>query len=191
MLYEFSEVLNDLIDYFLVADLRALLRFKEENALPDDLGQEFVTSDSGDRAVHEGFVLPVPGLDNFPYTIIFTLAPSAPRLTESTCRLQHRRAGYYLRVENRSLALFTWRALHNFTRETVEKLLAKYSEPNRPIIEIENGWYQVEVRAGWIAAGNGDGSALDEPAFEFVLIPSDPPQRPAPVDLGYSFGLDL
>lgn len=37
MQYEFDEVLNDLIDYFLLGDLLLLQRFKQQHQLPDDL----------------------------------------------------------------------------------------------------------------------------------------------------------
>ena len=191
MRYVFTEVLNDLIDYFLIADMRALLRFKEENGLPDNLAREFLTSESGDQVVHDGVVLPIPGVANFPYTIIFTIAPTVPRFMGPACRLQHRCNGYYLHVENRSLALFTWRILENFTEQAVDKLLEKYSEPNRPIIEIENGWYQVEVFAGWAEMENPDGPPFDDAVFEFVFSPSTPPQQPSQIDLGYPFTVTL
>ena len=191
MRYEFTEVLNDLIDYFLIADLGALQRFKQENGLPDDLGQEFLSNDSGDRVVNEGVLLPVPGGSNFPYTVIFTIAPSPPRLLEPSCRLQHRRGGYFLHVQNQSLALFTWRLLANFTEQALENLLERYAEPNRPMIKIDNGWYQVEVLAGWATTDNSNGAVFDEAAFEFVLSPSGPPQQPPSIDLGYPFTLDL
>ena len=191
MRYEFTEVLNDLIDYFLVADLRALLRFKQENGLPDNLAREFMTSESGDQVVHEGVVIPIPGVANFPYTILFTIAPTMPRFLGPSCRLQHRRGGYFLHIENRSLALFTWRILEKFTEQAVEKLLEKYAEPNRPIIEIENGWYQVEIFAGWAEMENPNGPAFEDAVFEFVLTPSERPQQSSQIDLGYPFTVEL
>lgn len=60
MRYEFNEVLNDLVDYFLLGDIQLLARFKQENDLPDDLAYEFTHNDSGDQAVLEGVVLPWP-----------------------------------------------------------------------------------------------------------------------------------
>ena len=73
MRYEFSEVLNDLIDYFILGDIQLLHRFKEEHALPDDLAHAFTHGDSGDQAVLEGIVLPLAGVENLPYRIIFSL----------------------------------------------------------------------------------------------------------------------
>ncbi|KAB5625950.1 hypothetical protein F7234_07590, partial [Pseudomonas putida] len=164
MRYEFSEVLNDLVDYFLVGDIQRLARFKDENALPDDLAREFTSTDSGDRAVLEGVVLPLAGIDNLPYRIIFSLDERTPALLEAGNRVAHRRAGYVLHVENRALMLFTWRMLQHFTNKTLGDFMARYQVPGRPMIELDNGWYQVEVLAGAVVR---DG--LYEPAFEFLL----------------------
>ena len=192
MRYQFTEVLNDLIDYFLVGDPRALLRFKHEHRLSDNLGQEFLSNDSGDQVVNEGILLPIPGISNFPYTVLFTIAPSTPVLLESPCRLQHRRDGYFLHVENQSLVLFTWRILEKFTEQAVEQLLNRYaSEPDRPMITLANGWYRVEVLAGWASLENPDNPSFDEAVFEFVLHPAPAPEQAPQVDLGYPFTLDL
>ena len=61
MRQEFSEVLNDLVDYFLVGDLLLLKRFKERHGLPDDVATAFTTSDSGDRAELTASLVPAPG----------------------------------------------------------------------------------------------------------------------------------
>lgn len=73
MRHEFSEVLNDLVDYFLLGDIQLLERFKQDHQLPDDLAGAFTHGDSGDQAVREGIVLPLAGVDNLPYRILFTL----------------------------------------------------------------------------------------------------------------------
>lgn len=80
MSQEFSEVLNDLIDYFLLGDIRLLKRYKTENNLPDDLASEFTTTDSGDNAVLQGIVIPLAGIENHPYTIIFNVSDETPEL---------------------------------------------------------------------------------------------------------------
>lgn len=72
MRYEFVEVLNDLIDYFLIGDLRLLKKYKDDHELSDDLASEFASNDSGDRAVEGGIVIPLAGIENYPYTIILT-----------------------------------------------------------------------------------------------------------------------
>lgn len=184
MRYEFNEVLNDLVDYFLLGDIQLLARFKQENDLPDDLAYEFTHNDSGDQAVLEGVVLPLAGIENLPYTIIFSVDEDNPALLEAGSRLQHRRGGYVLRVENRAVMLFTWRILQHFTNKTLGDLLARYQMPNRPIIELENGWYNVEVLAG---AVKRDG--LYEPTFEFLLKKSWSRGDASRVDTGYAFTL--
>ncbi|WP_241301346.1 hypothetical protein [Burkholderia stabilis] len=185
MRHEFSEVLNDLIDYFLVGDLLLLKRYKEEHGLPDNLASEFTANDSGDNAVLEGVVIALAGIENHPYTVIFTLDDATPELLTTGSRLQHRRSGYVLRVENRSIMLYTWRILERFNDETVNALLARYREPGRPVIEIENGWYDVEILGGEVPR-NG----WFEPAFEFVLKRTDEPGDASRVDLGYRFAID-
>ncbi len=66
MRYEFSEVLNDLVDYFILGDIQLLQRYKEEHDLPDDLAGAFTSSDVGDQAVFDGIVLPLAGVENLP-----------------------------------------------------------------------------------------------------------------------------
>lgn len=185
MRHEFSEVLNDLIDCFLVGDLLLLKRYKETHRLPDDVAFAFTTGDSGDNAVLEGVVIPLAGIENHPYTVIFTLDDDTPELLKAGSRLQHRRGGYVLRVEHRSVMLYTWRILERFNDESVNALLARYREPGRPVIDLDNGWYDVEVLGGEVPR-NG----WYEPAFEFVLKKTDTPSDASHVDLGYSFAID-
>ncbi|WP_175716121.1 hypothetical protein [Burkholderia anthina] len=185
MRHEFSEVLNDLVDYFLIGDVLLLKRYQETHGLSDNLASEFTTNDSGDNAVLEGVVIPLAGIENHPYTIIFTLDGDAPELLKPESRLQHRRGGYVLRVEHRSIMLYTWRILERFTDDSVNALLARYREPGRPVIEIDNGWYDVEVLGGEVPR-NG----WFEPAFEFVLSKTDEPGDAAQVDAGYRFAID-
>jgi len=184
MRHEFSEVLNDLVDYLLVGDIQLLDRFKHEHGLPDDLASEFTHNDSGDQAVREGVVLPLAGVDNLPYHIIFTLDGATPALLEPGSRLKHRRNGYVLQVEHRAVMVYTWRILQHFTNKTLGDLLARYQVPGRPIIELENGWYDVEVLGGAVVR---DG--LYEPAFEFVLTKRWSRGEAKDVDIGYAFSL--
>ena len=146
MRHEFSEVLNDLVDCFLVGDLLLLKRFKEQHGLPEDVASALTTSDSGDRAVLEGVVVPLVGIENHPYTVIFTLDGDTELLkTEAAFSIG---GGYVLRVEHRVVMLYTWRILERFNDTTVNALLARYREPGRPVIEIDNGWYEVEILGG-------------------------------------------
>ncbi|MBJ9973907.1 hypothetical protein IAE35_02330 [Pseudomonas sp. S75] len=184
MRYEFSEVLNDLIDYFLLGDIQRLARFQDDNALPDDLAHAFTTGDSGDRAVLEGVVVPLAGIDNLPYHIIFSLDEAIPALLQPDSRLVHRRAGYVVHVEHGALMLFTWRILQHFTPRALGDLLARYQAPGRPQIELDNGWYQVEILAGAVMR-----EGIYEPAFEFVLSRTHCRRPAADIDVGYRFGL--
>ena len=49
MIYRFTEVLNDLVNYFLLGDILLLEDWKQANHLSDDLAMEFTTNESGDR----------------------------------------------------------------------------------------------------------------------------------------------
>ena len=184
MRHEFSEVLNDLVDYFLVGDIQLLDRFKHEHQLPADLANAFTHGDSGDLAVQEGVVLPLAGIDNLPYHIIFTLDGHPPALLEPGSRLKHRRNGYVLQVQNRSVMVYTWRILQHFTPKTLGDLLARYQAPGRPIVELDNGWYDVEVLGGAVVR---DG--LYEPAFEFVMKKRWSRGEGKAVDTGYAYTL--
>ncbi|PYB78314.1 hypothetical protein [Pseudomonas soli] len=184
MRYEFSEVLNDLVDYFLLGDIQLLEQFKEDQDLPDDLARAFTRGDRGDLAVQQGVILPLAGIDNLPYRILFTLDECTPALLEPGSRLKHRRPGHVLRVEHGAVMLFTWRILQHFTNKTLGDLLARYQEPGRPIIELDNGWYSVEVLAGAVVR---DG--LYEPAFEFVMKKAYARPQASEVDVGYRYSL--
>ena len=51
MIYRFTEVLNDLVNYFLLGDILLLEDWKQANHLSDDLAMEFTTNESGDRTI--------------------------------------------------------------------------------------------------------------------------------------------
>ena len=53
MIYKFTEVLNDLVNYFLLGDILLLQDWKQANHLSDDLAMEFTTNESGDRVFAE------------------------------------------------------------------------------------------------------------------------------------------
>ncbi|MBM7367512.1 hypothetical protein [Gordonia hydrophobica] len=184
MRHEFTEVLNDLIDYFLLADIRALLDFSVQKGLPADLATEFTMTESADRAVEAGALLPIPGVENLPYTVAFVTAPDEPELLAPTSHLVHRGDAYALHVEHGSLELFTWHILGEFTESTVGALLERYRQSERPRIAIENGWYRVDVLAGWLARDDGP-----EPAFELVLTPAAAKPAPQNTDLGRRYAL--
>ena len=80
MIYRFTEVLNDLVNYFLLGDILLLENWKQANHLSDDLAMEFTTNESGDRVFSEGIVIPMTGIENYPYTILFNLSGDRPEL---------------------------------------------------------------------------------------------------------------
>ena len=76
MIYRFTEVLNDLVNYFLLGDILLLEDWKQANHLSDDLAMEFTTNESGDRIFAEGIVIPMTGIENYPYTCLLYTSPS-------------------------------------------------------------------------------------------------------------------
>ena len=70
MIYKFTEVLNDLVNYFILGDILLLESWKRANNLSDDLATEFTTNESGDSAFSEGIVIPMNGIENYPYTVL-------------------------------------------------------------------------------------------------------------------------
>lgn len=164
MRHEFTEVLNDLIDYFLLADIRALQDFSSRHGLPPDLADAFTTTDAAERAATEGALLPIPGVENHPYTVAFVTAPDTPELGAPGAQVVHRGEAYALRIDHGSLELFTWRILEDFSERSVDSLLERYARSAGPRIALEVGWYRVDVLAGWLPRADGA-----EAAFEFVL----------------------
>lgn len=100
MIYRFTEVLNDLVNYFLLGDILLLEDWKQANHLSDDLAMEFTTNESGDRVFDEGIVIPMAGIENYPYTILFNLSGDRPELCKERNRLQLRKSGYSLKVDH-------------------------------------------------------------------------------------------
>ena len=148
MIYKFTEVLNDLVNYFILGDILLLESWKRANNLSDDLATEFTTNESGDRAFSEGIVIPMSGIENYPYTVLFNLSGDKPELCKGESRLQFRRSGYSLKVDNNMLMLFTWHILKQFTPEKVKTLISYYRQNKKPIVELANGWYHIEILGG-------------------------------------------
>lgn len=182
MVYKFTEVLNDLVNYFILGDMLLLENWKQENHLTDDLATEFTTNESGDRAFAEGIVIPMPGIENYPYTILFHLSGDRPELCKRENRLQFRKSGYSLKVAHNVLMLFTWPILKQFTPEKVNDLISDYRVQKRPMMELANGWYQIEILGGEILQ-DGD----YEPAFEFMIQPAAHDEKAVHPDMSCSF----
>lgn len=181
MIYKFTEVLNDLINYFILGDLLLLESWKEAHNLSDNLAKEFTANESSDNAFLEGIMLPMSGIENYPYTVLFHLSGNTPELCKEGNRLQFRRKGYSLRVEHNLLMLFTWRILEQFTPGNVRALVDDYRQRNRPIVALPNGRYRIEVLGGETLQGTGY-----EPTFEFLIQPADG-ACPVEADMNASF----
>lgn len=194
LLHKFDEVLNDLMDYFILGDPDYLLQYKIQHKLPDDLLTEFTTEETGDQVVEQGVMVPMIGIENHPYTIYFNLSGETPELLKPENEIQHQRDGYCLQVVNGRIYLYTIPYLRNFTEATVEAL-KKFKNAT---IELPNGWYTVSILAGltkqWIeietVSGEMKGFESMEPTFEFVLKSSaEKPDYTA--DFNYQFKVEV
>lgn len=176
-LYKFDEILNDLMDYFILGDPNCLLNYKNENNLPDDLLTEFTTKETGDKVVEGGIIVPLSGVENLPYTIYFNLSDTTPELLKDRNKLQVRQDGYCLKVENEEIYLFTMPYLRKYKEEQIKNL----KKLRKATIKLENGWYSVSVLGGQTLQQSGF-----EPTFEFIIKRSiDKPKYSA--DISYSF----
>lgn len=159
---KYIECLNDLMDHFVLADVQGLTARQEREGWPDDLLHTFTTTEAVDQAVMDGVLLPLAGIENLPYTIYFTVGERSV-FEALDSEVQHRVAGYALRVVSRSVHLFTLPMLRAWSRNQV--LVA-----NKPSVALQNGWYGVEVVAGETRQDTGW-----EPTLEFVFTPSEHP----------------
>ena len=195
--YKFGEVLNDLVNYFILGDVLLLKSWQEQNHLPNDLATVFTTTDDVDNAIVDGILLPMTGINNYPYTIIFNLTNDTPELLRGENQLQFRQEGYSLKVENNTLVLFTWPVLYQFTDDNINLLMDSYRKYNKPLIELENGWYSVEILGGETlqekSIHNEKNDSMVqfselEPTFEFVLKKTDNRER-RNVDINFNFAI--
>ena len=192
--YKFDEILNDFMDYFILGDADYLLQYKLEHHLPDNLLQEFTTQETGDIAVEQGVIVPMRGVQNYPYTIYFNLSLDEPELLKPYNELQHQRDGYCLKVVNERIFLYTIPYLKEFTPSTLVML----KNNKKATIFLPNGWYQVNILAGLSRQYTSIANAYRaqntlvesmEPTFEFVIRPSkEKPNYSA--DFMYSFDIE-
>ncbi|WP_316846773.1 hypothetical protein [Pedobacter psychrodurus] len=196
VLDKFSEVLNDAINYFILGDIQLLSAYKTDLGLPDDLARELTTSSTGDDIVENGIIIPMVGIENCPYTIIFHSQRSSVELLKDDSQLQVRQDGYVLKVENGTVFLFTWRILENFTDASVAGLIERYRLQHRPLVALENGWYTVEIFGGLtmqeVETRMDNGKIISdkefEPTLEFVFT-AVAEQREFTADINYAFKL--
>ena len=90
MIYKFTEVLNDLVNYFILGDILLLESWKRANNLSDDLATEFTTNESGDRAFSEGIVIPMSGIETIliPYCLISLVINRSCAKGKADCSLE-------------------------------------------------------------------------------------------------------
>ena len=179
--YKFEEILNDLMDYFILGDPEYLFQYKELKKLPDDLLTEFTTNDTADEAVEQGVIVPMIGVENYPYRIYFNLSNEIPVLSKQGNQLQHKKDGYCLRIKNGELYLYTMPYLKNFVKETLNSLKSNEllfpsqflaGRCENPRIKIENGWYSVSILAG-LSKETNDKNENFEPTYEFLIKKAD------------------
>lgn len=174
---KFTEILNDTIDYFLLGDVELLRNYRIENNLSNDLATEFTSNESGDEIVKNGILIPMSKIVNQPYTIIFNTSENESEFKKKENNLSFKKSGYILKVENRKIILFTWWILNDFNDEKVKELVENTSKWNKPFIEIENGWYDVDILGGFTKKksvfkdlnGNKIENYDFEPTYEFKL----------------------
>lgn len=164
------------MDYFVGADPYALLAFKERNNLSDDLLTEFTTNESGDNVVKEGIMIALGGCEIVPHTIYINFDKEKRILTEKENDFQFKEATFPLKIEKATFCVFPINYLENFTAETVQYIINLHKERKLPLVELDNGWYSVELLAGLTQqqlekSAYHWGQIMDdmEPTFEFCL----------------------
>ena len=159
---QFTECLNDTWDYFFLADPINLLKFQEENNLSHDLISEFTANDSGELAAEKGIIIPLSGVNNYPYNIFFQVNSELSVFNDKKNDLQFKKPGYLLEVTNNEIYLITIPYLKNWTKDTgLQNLI---SNGIRPKVQLENGLYSVTILGGDTFQESGW-----EPTLEFVL----------------------
>ena len=119
---------------------------------------------------------------HYSVTILFNLSGDRPELCKERNRLQLRKSGYSLKVDHNMLMLFTWPILEQFTPEKVKDLISYYRVHKKPMIELANGWYHIEILGGETLQ-DGD----YEPTFEFVIQPATNEEATINADMNFSF----
>lgn len=176
MIIQCNEVLNDLYSYFLLADMAVLKQYQQQNQLSTDLAHEFTTTHYGDDVVKNGTMIALAGVENYPYTILFNSGDD-PVLLQENNQLILRENGYLINIQSGKLTLFTWRVLQNFDDKMIDDI-ANHQPYPRPSIDLDNGWYQIDVLAGMM-----DGDRV----FEFLIKPISEPKCTADVFKSFAF----
>lgn len=162
-IYKFEEQLNDLMDYFVLADPFTLLDFKNEHHLPNNLMANFTTTEFGDKATKEGKIIPLSKVENYPYTVYFNLTGDNFELSKPQNDLQIRKDGYLLEVRSGIVCFFTMPYLSYFTSKKIDTLLKNRTAQ----IKLPKGLYSVTILGGETQQQTGK-----EPTFEFSILPA-------------------
>lgn len=160
MRHRWSEVLNDCYDLWILADIEVMTSFQQAHGLPDDLLSAFTRGDTVDVAVAQGVLLPMSGIVNQPYTLLFRGPDDASTFDRPTAELQVDRPGYGLRVTSGALGCITVPYLRQWNVGGLDRLRGAMDRGVRQRIPLEPGFYDVRVRGGLVD---------DEATFEFVL----------------------
>lgn len=175
-IFQFNCCLTNGMNYFIAADPYALLEFKNENHLSDNLLEEFTTNESGDNVILEGAMIALEDCQIVPHTIYINLDKTNRVLLEAQNDFQFKVGDYPLKIKNGVFCVFAIGYLENFTAETVERLIALHRSKSYAIADIQNGWYSVEIFAGltqqnFEKSGYHWGEIMDdmEPTFELCL----------------------
>lgn len=161
---KFTECLNDLYDYFILADPETLTCFQLQHELQENLIEVFTTTDLGEKVIETGSSIPMSGIENYPYTIYFNTDDSPSIFSKEKNEEQFTRTGFIVLVVSGKLSLFTIPYLQNWG-EMKEKLL---TNGFRPIIDIPQGWHTLTVKGGEVLCEDGGW----DPALEFILTKS-------------------
>ena len=164
----FTECLNDTWNYFFLGDPENLSLFKQEHDLTDDLMSHFTTDNSGDLVLEKGVLIPLCGINNYPYTIYFQINTTKSVFDDQSNDLQFRQAGYILEVINNRIYLITVPYLKEWTKDG--RVNSLKTNGLRPEVNLENGFYHVEISGGETQQESGW-----EPTLEFTLKKTDQP----------------
>ncbi len=177
----FVGAVNDTYDWFILADVANLNRLQQQHQLGSDLLEVLTTTDIGDEVVEQGVMLPLMGIANLPYTILFNLGEISA-FTQANVAPTHQQYGYVIEVISGQLHLFTVPYLQDWSKRS-PNLIELAKQQLRPSVQLANGWYSVTVNAGDIEAEECTS------VIEFCLQPM--PQQPAfTADVSYQFALE-
>lgn len=171
---------NDTYDWFLLADVANINHLKEQRNLGTNLLEVLTTTEIGDMVAAEGILIPLMGIDNLPYTIVFNVnEPST--FTQAGLTPTHQQDGYVIEIISGQITLFTVPYLIDWSAHSPRLLAA--TSTTHPCAPLANGWYRLQVNVGDMH--DEDCSSV----IEFCLQPvAQAPEFSA--DVNYQFALE-